>query len=215
MVGALFSGPSLARENSNLVARISELTRENHDLQNEAAENRQLRALLGFQARSPMALLPVEVIAYKPSPLRDTITISKGTRDGVTQKSVVVDPSGSLVGQVIDSTTDTADVLLLTDDLASVGALTVPIGRLKPTPATIGICSGEQSTSLLLKDMPSVAVVQVGDKVVTSGLGGIYPKGILVGRIQQVMFDHSTFQKLASVAPAADFDHFEEGFVIK
>ncbi len=211
---SFFTGPRLASENSRLQTQVAELSAQNRDLQDQAVENQRLRTLLAFKSRSPLALLPAQVIALKPSPLRDTLTLSRGIRDHVQRKMVVLDPSGALVGQVIDVTTDTCDVLLLTDDLSSVGAMVVPVGRKAAGPSTVGICSGVKAPALSLRDLPNDADVRVGDSVITSGLGTIYPKDIPIGRVYRVNFDTATYEKSAQVAPATDFNHLQEAFIV-
>ena len=214
-IASLFHGPRLARENRDLEARIAALSEQNRELAGEAEENKRLRALLDFQTESTFKLLPAEVIAVKPSALRDSITLSRGDRDGVVQKMVALDPSGALLGQVVDVGHDSCDVLLLTDDLSSVGALIVPSrpGQAADPPPS-GICRGERSTVLNLIDIPQNADIRPGDRVVTSGLGSVYPKGIPIGTVTSVSVDGATLLKSASVATDADFNDFDDALLV-
>lgn len=214
-IAAITKGPRLARENARLASQIAILSEQNRALAADEAENKRLRALLGFRSHIATVLWPAEVIAVKPSPLRDSITLSIGDVDGVKRKMVVIGPTGSLVGQVTDVTRTTSDVLLLTDDLSSVGVRIVPNnpppGKLPPT---VGICTGDHSAMLNLIDAPQNADIAPGDRVVTSGLGSIYPAGVPVGTVQTVSEDSDTLLKGARVVPDTDFDHMQDVFVL-
>jgi rod shape-determining protein MreC len=212
-VAALLQGPELERENERLQALVAMLSQQNRELAGEDTENKRLRALLGFRSSSSMQLLPAEVIAVKPSPLRDSITLSIGDKDGVLRKTVVLDSSGALLGQVTDVTRDTSDVLLLTDDLSSVGVVVRQMNRAQ-TAGVVGICSGNRSALLSLTDLPQNADVRPGDRVETSGFGGVYPAGIPVGTVRSVSVDGATMLTGALVAPDAGFDNLQDVFVL-
>ena len=212
---SFFHAPRLAHQNSQLHAQLAVLTQENRELALEADENARLRALLAFKARSPQRLLAAEVISLKPSPERDSAILARGLADRVERTQVVLDPNGALVGQVTDITTDTCDVLLLTDTLSSVGAEVEPVGRPAGTKATVGICQGNRSNTLTLTDLPPDADVRVGDKVESSGLGGIFPKDMPIGRVTAIRFDQTRYLLSATVVPDADFNHLQEAFLLQ
>jgi rod shape-determining protein MreC len=254
-VSSLFNGPKISAQNRRLQNEVATLMDQNRDLADQAAENLQLRALLGFKARDPRNLLPAEVLALKPFAERDSAIFSRGIDDKVTVKEPAIDENGNLVGQVTSVTSDTCDVMLLTDTLSSAGARIVPAGALAPpvTPvpspttikaspaiaatvasaavpaaaapaqasaatdatAVVGICVGDRSSLLSVTDLPPDADVSVGDQVVTSGLGGVYPRDIPIGRVVQVNFDKTRYLKTAVVAPATDFNHLQEGFLLR
>jgi rod shape-determining protein MreC len=211
---ALFRGPRIARENRRLKSQIAALSQQNRDLQAQAQENVRLRQMLALRARSPLTLLAAQVIALKPSSFRDTLTLDRGASSGVTQRMPVLDSAGNLVGQVIDVTPDSSDVLLLTDDLSSVGSLVVPQRRAATGPTVSGISQGERAPLLNLVDLPQDADVRVGDEIVTSGLGAIYPKNIPVGAVTSVGIDQATAQRSAAVTPNADLDHLQDVFIL-
>lgn len=212
---SFFHAPHLAHQNTLLHAQLAVLTQQNRELAEEADENARLRALLAFKARSPQRLLAAEVIALKPSTERDSAILARGLSDRVERTQVVLDPNGALVGQVTDVTTDTCDVLLLTDTLSGVGAEVVPVGRPAGTKATVGICQGNRSNTLILTDLPPDADVRVGDKVESSGLGGIFPKDLPIGRVIAIHFDKTRYLLSASVVPDADFNHLQEAFLLQ
>jgi rod shape-determining protein MreC len=241
-VTAMFRGPTLAAQNRALQAKIADIMQQNRILSDEADENARLRTLLAFKARDSRILLPAEVLALKPFADRDSAVFSRGLDDRVKLKQPALDQNGDLAGQVTDVSSTTCDVLLLTDTLSSVGARVVDpataiqtpfssqsvVGKVAflglveqaanapaPPVATVGICMGDRSNLLQLTDLPSDADVQVGDTVVTSGLGGVYPKDIPIGRIVEVDFDKTRYLKSALVAPFADFNHLQEGFLLQ
>jgi rod shape-determining protein MreC len=247
---SIFHGPSLARANRRLEERMANLMQQTRSLADEAEENIQLRALLSFKAHDQRDLVPAEVLALKPFSERDSAIFSRGTKNNVTVKEPALDEDGNLVGQVTSISSDTCDVMLLTDTLSSVGARVVPAQQppiapsqtattgpapsltttlpstpaflptpttptILPEPAPVGICVGDHSNLLQLTDLAPDADVEVGDTVVTSGLGGVYPKDIPIGRVVEVDFDKTRYLKSALVAPSADFNHLQEGFLLR
>jgi rod shape-determining protein MreC len=215
-VAARFRGPAVARENHRLQMQIAVLSEQNRDLADQQIENARLRALLQFESRSPLKLWPAEVIALKPSSLRDSVTLAIGDRRGVVRRMAVLGPTGALVGQVTDVTRETCDALLLTDDLSSVGVAILPQNRAPAASGgeVVGICSGNRSPMLDLIDLPQNADIRPGDRVVTDGLGSVYPAGIEVGTVTTVGTDIATLMKSAKVAPTADLDHLQDVFVL-
>lgn len=222
-VSSLFHGPRLARENAALAAQVEALRAENGGLLAAQAENDRLRHALGFARRTPRRLIAAEVVALKPSPQTDTLILNRGRADGVHPQEVVLSPDGALVGQVLDVpagdaptdiTSHSCIVLLLTDAGSSVGGEIVrtgaPAGQGGPR---IGICQGDRAGHLILTFPRLDADVHPGDRVVTSGLGGVFPKGIPVGVVTAVSTDKTRAVKTATVRPAADFDHLQEAFL--
>jgi rod shape-determining protein MreC len=225
-VASLFRGPSLARRNRRLESEVAYLMQQNRVLSDESIENMQLRALLTFKSKDPRPLLPAEVLSLKPFADRDTAIFSRGTDDKVTVMQPALDQNGYLAGQVTDVGSTTCDVMLLTDSLSSVAARVVDTsanGNAPSTntaihpqvPAIVGICVGDHSNLLQLTDLPPTANVNVGDAVVTSGLGEVYPKDIPIGKIVKVDFDQTRYLKSAVVLPYADFNHLQDGFLIQ
>ena len=209
--GSLLAGPRLARENAALNARVLELSAQNNDLLTAQAENVRLRHLLGFEQTSLRPLLAGQVSALKPNPHFDTLTLNQGSARGVHPRSVILSPSGALVGQVLDVSPQSCDVMLLTDAGSSVGVLVH-----NHTPHwPVGICQGAGSGRMQVTYLRSDAVLHVGDAVTTSGLGGVFPAAIPLGQIESITVDKTRSLQTASVRPAADFDHLEEAFVIQ
>ena len=210
-VGSLLAGPKLARENAALNARVLELSAQNTDLLAAQAENARLRQLLGFEQASTRPLLAAQVTALKPNPHFDTLTLNQGSAHGVHPRSVVLSPTGALVGQVVDVTPHSCDVLLLTDADSSVGAAVhnhTPHGP-------IGLCQGEGAGRMQVTYLRTDSLLHVGDLVTTSGLGGVFPGAVPLGAITAISVDKTRSLQTAALRPAADFDHLEEAFVIQ
>jgi rod shape-determining protein MreC len=209
--GSLLAGPKLARENAALKARVLDLSAQNSGLRAAQAENIRLRRLLGFEQTSLRPLLAAQVSALKPNSHFDTLTLNQGSAQGVHPKSVVLAPNGALVGQVLDVSPQSCDVLLLTDADSSVGAL---VHNHSPHPP-IGLCQGQGLGRMQVTYLRSDAVLHVGDAVTTSGLGGVFPAAIPIGQIASISVDKTRSLETAVLRPSADFDHLEEAFVIE
>ncbi|HLV78856.1 MAG TPA: rod shape-determining protein MreC [Chthonomonadaceae bacterium] len=202
--GWFFHGSALAAENRRLRAQIGALQAENASLQEEGIENTRLRADLGFQRAAPYRLLPAEVAALRPDPQYDTLLLSRGSRDGVRPSGVVVAPAG-LVGRVLEVSPDTASVLLLTDPNSSVGARVQ-----RAASRALGICKGDGAAQLTMTYLAPDADVQPGDRILTSGLGGVFPAGLSIGVVTAVRLDPASGLKTAAVKPSVDFDRLDE-----
>ena len=126
----------------------------------------------------------------------------------------MLSPDGALVGQVLDVSPRACSVLLLTDAGSSAGAEVVRPGTaLKKNVPRIGICQGDRAGHLLLTFPRIDADVLPGDRVVTSGLGTVFPKGLPLGTVVAVSTDKTRSVKTAMLRPAADFDHLEQAFL--
>jgi len=208
---SVFAGPRLARRSHDLQAQVEALTRQNQELQEARAENDRLRRLLAFQENSPRPLLAAEVVAIKPSVQTDTLTLARGLDDGARPHGIVLAPDGALVGQILEASNRSCPVLMLTDSASSVGAQVMRPGLVN---GPIGICQGDRAGHLQLTYLAHEADVRPGDVITTSGLGGVFPKGLRLGKVLSVTFDRTRSVKTAQVKPAADFDHLEEAFLL-
>ena len=210
-IGSLLAGPGLARRNAELQAQVLALTAQNKELLSQKAENIRLRGLLSFEQRSPRSLLAAEVIALKPSSLSDTLTLNRGSASGIHPHSIVLAPNGALVGQVLNVSPGSCDVLLLTDALSSVGALVHNHAPRGP----FGLCQGDGAGRLKVIYLAGDARLLPGDAVTTSGLGGVFPKDIPIGAVATSALDKARSLQTATLRPSADFNHLEEVFVLQ
>jgi len=198
----------LIRENDRLYLEVSRLLAENARLEEYRLQNDRLRRLLDFQAASPHITVAAEIIARDPGNWLGTVTINKGTRHGVKKNMAVITCEG-LVGRVLAATPHTATVLLIPDPRSAVGGLvqrTRALVLVEGAPGTPGMC--------LVKSLAQDSDIQVGDKVLSSGLGGVYPKGLVVGEVSKVFPGKYGVGQAAQLRPVVDFSRLEEVLVI-
>ncbi len=169
----------------------------------ERAES--LRALLEFRARTPLATTGADVIGTGASPEFRTITIDKGTRDGLAANLAVVAPAG-VVGRITQPSARAALVQLLIDRNAAAGAL---IERTRVQGVVVGVGDG----TLRMDFVATTGDVKAGDLVVTSGIDGLYPKGFAIGTVERVDRGDGLYHVIA-VTPAVDVSRLEEVLVV-
>lgn len=168
-------------------------------------ENARLRLLLDFKETQEMETLPAKVVAEDASSWFRTVTIDKGADHGVTEGLPVVVAEG-VAGRVVRSSPRFAKVLLITDASSAVASL------LQKNRAR-GVCRGE-GEQLTFDFVLRQEEVKAGDRVVTSGMGGIFPKGLVIGHVKSVNRQEFGLFQTISVAPAVDFSHLEEVLVL-
>jgi rod shape-determining protein MreC len=217
-VGSILSAPHdlqrLRAENERLQAQVDELTHQLILWREIELENRDLRELLNLKEQSPdilgpeADLLSAEVIGRDPSSLLRHLTIDRGSQDGVEPGMAVITARG-LVGQVRDVLPNSARVALLTDPSSAVNAL---VQRTRAT----GIVEGQTGPSLVLRYLPqSQGVAEPGDLVLTSGLGGRFPRRLLIGEIVEVRHSDVELFQEARLRPAMDYDRLETVIVVR
>lgn len=165
-----------------------------------------LRQLLELRERANLDTTASEVIAGAASPEFRTVTIDKGTSDGLKADMAVISPAG-VVGRVILPSGRASKVQLLIDRNAAAGAL---IERTRVQ----GVVEGFGDGSLRMEYVPATSDVTPGDLVVTSGIDGIYPKGFVIGTIEQVDRGGGGYHQI-TVRPAVDFTRLEEVLIVR
>jgi rod shape-determining protein MreC len=170
-----------------------------------AERSRGLLATLGLRDRSHLQTIAAEVIGAGASIDFKTVTIDKGTADGVRPDMAVMAPGG-VVGRVVVPSGRAAKVQLLVDRSAAAGVL---IERSRSQ----GVAVGAGGELLRMEYVSEVADVAVGDTVVTSGIDGIYPKGFVVGKVEAVEKSGNSYKEIL-VRPAVDFSSVEEVLVV-
>jgi rod shape-determining protein MreC len=192
-------------ENELLKQQLAEAQIQLQEQRALADRSRGLLATLELRDRSNLKSTAAEVIGASTSTDFKTLTIDKGTGDGVRADMAVIAPAG-VVGRVVVPSPRAAKVQLLIDSDAAAG---VAIERSRSQGVVVG--SGED---LLRMDYVSeVADIVVGDLVVTSGIDGIYPKGYIVGKVESVEKSGTNYKQIL-VRPAVDFSSVEEVLVV-
>jgi rod shape-determining protein MreC len=197
-------------ENDRLEEEVARLEQALWMERDVVASYRRLSSVLDLAERIPGDPIVAEVIGLDASAWFRTITVNRGTAQGVSLNAPVI-AAGGLVGRVISVGRDVAQIQLLTDRDCSVGAL---LARTRARGVVAG--SGEQAspTGLTLNYVSNLEEVVEGDLIVTSGMDGIYPKGIAIGRVASVRNGPRLF-KLVVVDPAANLDRLEEVFILQ
>ena len=170
-------------------------------------ENLRLRALLNGTPRAAMRVQLAEILHVDLDAVRHRVLVDRGTRDGVTRGQAAVDSSG-VFGQVANAGTFASELILISD---STHALPVQIERNGLRTIAVGTGSTRR---LSLPFLPRNADVAVGDVLVSSGLGGVYPPGLPVGRISELRRDPSQPLAIVAAEPAASLDRDREVLLV-
>ena len=193
---------SLYERHGELVKHAEELERKQVEAEELRKENERLRKLLQFKEGTAGRTIAARVIGWDLAPWRKTLLIDKGTREGVQKRMAVVSSQG-LVGRVIEAGPWTSRVITLLDPESRVSAL-FQEGR------DLGMVEGDGSTFLRATHVDRESVVKVGDRIVSSGFGQIYPKGIQVGVVEMVGTEKDGLELFAVAKPYVNFSKLEE-----
>lgn len=195
----------LREENAQLRQELAEARIRLQQERALAQRSEELAQLLELRGRIELATTAANVVAAAATPDFRTITIDKGTAAGLRPDMAVLSPEG-VVGRVVVPGARASKVQLLIDRNAAVGAL---VERTRAQGVVMGI--GEQT--LRLEFVLDTADVSVGDRVVSSGIDGIYPKGFLIGQVDHIERAGNAY-RLIRVQPAVDFTSLEEVLVV-
>lgn len=188
-------------------AMIDELLVENTRLREKEKENETLRELLSFKQANPTyQFLAAEVVGRDPNPLLRFILIDRGSSDGLKAGMPVVTARG-LVGQISEVYLRSAKVMLITDLASAVNALA------QETRAA-GVVQGDLSGGLLMRFIPQGEKIEKGNIILTSGLGGRFPKRLVIGQVQDVHTRDVELFQVAEIRPSVDFQTLESVLVI-
>ncbi len=210
--GYMYRYDEIEAENERLRARIAQLEEEYREYTEVSEENERLRTLLGFTERSDaMDLEPVSVISWTASNFSSSFTISKGSSSGVELHDPVITENGYLVGYVTEVTGGASTVTTIIDTTTSIGAL---IYGTSDTGVVTGDFDLFKSGQMKLSYLGDGGSVIIGRTVVTSGGGGVYPSGLVLGYIDSVAVDSSGLDPYAVVTPAADIASVSHLYVI-
>jgi len=199
----------LEAENAALATESRQLRATHQLLKEIEAENGRLRSALGYRQRSQFKLVPARILARDASTWWNTVKIDRGSDDGLDADQPVI-TDGGLVGKTTTVDRDISMVLLVSDEACKVAAL------VEGTPER-GIVSGERLASqmeplLQLSFLSKDAGLQPGQRVLTSGAGGVFPDGLLVGAVKE--FHRRELDGRAVIRPAVDLGRLQEVFVI-
>ena len=220
-LGNLFSGlfdgfgdtKALREENERLKFENMELDKRLRDAEILEDENAELREMLELQeTEAKLDIEAARVISKDPSNYYSTFVINKGTDDGIEKNQPVITAQKAVIGQVYKVGSNWAEIITVIDPESGVGAMIERTGDL-------GVVEGDASLRLngqcRLGYLSRDAEVQPNDYLETSGMGGVYPKGLLIGKVIEVKEDNATMSKYAMVEPIADIERLNQVFVLK
>jgi len=200
-----FALQNTSRDNEELLRENNALKLQLSQLESKAAEADRLAALLNFRRLNrDVPMLGARVIGASADAGSATVFVDRGERDGIRRNMAVITPDG-VVGKVIEAFSTSAQVLLLTDKESGVGAMLAGSRIQKPV-------GGTGEPLLLLKYVTNDDTVNVGERVVTSGMDRIFPKDLPVGTITEVK-PGNPFKQIR-VRPAANLERLEEVIVL-
>jgi rod shape-determining protein MreC len=197
---------AVSHENNSLKRSLGEAAGKINQQRELELENMRLRDLLGFKRSLPNPAIAAEIIGKDPSAWYKTVIIDKGSADGLQRGLPAVTAQG-VAGQLVEVAVRQSKLMLVVDRNSGADAL---VQRTRAR----GVVKGTSGDDCYLDYVLHEDDVRVGDQVVSSGLDGVYPKGLLIGTVTAVSFQGVDLFKEVQVTPAVDFDKLEEVLVI-
>jgi rod shape-determining protein MreC len=197
---------SVAKENEELKIALSKAIEKNNECIETELSNQRYRNFLNFQKTMTHDTIAAQVIGKDPSPWFNSIIIDKGFSDGVKKGLPVVIPEG-VAGQIIEVTKHYSKVLLLIDRNSAIDSLA------QRTRAR-GIIRGSSDGRFFFQYVLKKYEIQEGDTVISSGLDGVFPKGLKVGKVRSITQKNSGIFQEVVVTPFVDFEKLEEVIII-
>jgi rod shape-determining protein MreC len=212
---AYFDGiDALREENEALKEEIALLKEENRVYSELKSENEELRRAFGLKGEfDDYTMVGANIIAMEPGNWYSVFKVDIGERDGISDDMPVITGAKGLVGRVLDTDSNTANIQTIIDEDSAISGWIAKAG------GGHAIIKGDMQ---LREDgyckmvyIPIEVDVEVGDVIETSGVGGIYPKGIIIGEVIEVRKTSSELDRYAVIKPAADLKRLEEVFILK
>ena len=208
----MYSYDEMEAENQELRNRVAQLEEEYREYTQMSQEVDRLRELLGFsETREELKFTPVSVISWTASNFASSFTISRGSNAGIELYDAVVTSTGYLVGQVTGVTASSATVTTILDTTMSIGARVYEGGG-------TGVAQGDFQLFLDSKlKMPYLSEddeIIIGDTVVTSGEGGLFPSDLVIGYVDSLVASSSGLDDYAIIRPAADINGVTDVYVV-
>ena len=210
---SIFTTSDAEQENMELRAQIAEMQQNVQRMQELEAENERLKGLLSYaQSNTSYEYLTASVVTKEPGYFFDVFVINAGYNDGVQKDDAVITADG-LVGRVTETGGTWSKVMSIIDSRSSVS------GTVERTRDNGVVNGSSQSTgtdgNCIMSFLPLEAELVPGDRVVSNGLGGVFPSGFVIGQVVEVSQQSSSTGKSVLIKPAVDFLHVEEVMVVK
>jgi rod shape-determining protein MreC len=205
--GSIFSLNQIISQNQQLKDENSKLQADLSKSYETERENELLRQQLNLARSGRLNLVLANIIGMDPVNFGENALIDKGSETGIKADMPAVTASGVLVGRVSEAGQTTSKIQLLTDPNSAINIIS------QKTRST-GILKSNQGKEIIMEMIPQESNIEVGEQIITSGLGGGLPKGILVGEIESIISNDVEAFKKAKVKPAMDINNLESVFVI-
>jgi len=208
----IFGTNDLETENLELKAKVAELEGQLQDLEETKQENERLKELLNYDIETEnLEYVTAKVIGRDPDHWYDTFIINLGISDGIEVDMPVVNNDG-LIGRIVETGATWSKVMPIVDSSSGVSGI---VERTRDNGILNGaLTAGAEEAVLTLGNLPLDADLVPGDTVITSGLAGVFPKGIPIGEVTEVSQSSDGMRNEAVVTPYVDFDHIEEVLII-
>jgi rod shape-determining protein MreC len=210
LIGQIVNFRSTAGENERLKQELSKARLELQNVHQTWVENERLKDLLHLKEQTGYDQVTARVIARDSSIWFNTITINRGSSNGIALNMPVV-TAGGIVGRVIALSPWTAQVMMVTDEKAAAGAI---VGQLSGSGALGSVRGLGESGLIEMRYVSGLQKVEVGDYILTTGQDGIYPPGLNVGEVVQVKHGTATQPHQIFIKPGAKLDQLEEVAVL-
>jgi rod shape-determining protein MreC len=198
---------SLSEHNDDLRQEVVKARALEYQYQEVVQENQRLRGLLDLRKAMDQPMIAAVVISKDPSPWFQTILVDKGSDEGIARGMPVITPAG-VVGLVVDVTGHYAKVMLITDPNSAVDAV-VQNSRAR------GIIKGGTSGVCVFDFVLRKHNIYISEAVVTSGMDGVFPKGLPVGAVTDIVKNESGIFQGVTVTPFVDFERLEEVLIVQ
>ena len=193
-------------QNEILKKEIDFLRHKLNSYQEAYLENERLRELLALKKNAPYKVIAARVIGRSPENQSSLIIIGKGKGSGIKVGMVAINYLG-LVGRVIETSASTANITLINDPNFAVSGI---VKRSRQE----GLVCGALGNSLIMKYLPAEADIQASDAIITSGMTELYPKGLLIGTVAEIIQEFSGLASYAIIKPAVELSNVEEVLII-
>jgi len=196
----------VAEENKNLRLQIAESSLLLSTQAEAIRENRRLREFLGFESSENFEVVPVKIISLTQNIYPVSAVINKGSNDSIFDNQPVINRFG-LVGKIKDVTPEFANVALLTDPSNPVS------GRIANS-RQIGIVRFSSKNGMYFDNLPADALINPGDLIISSGLGGVYPAGLSIAKVDSAIAERGDILKTVWLRPTVNFFEIDELYVL-
>lgn len=204
----LLSIKDLAKENTGLQQKNLELEAELSQLKEVEKANEVLRKGLGISEKGQDIIEKASIVGKDIQTEGNWILINKGIKQGMEKDMVVISPEMALVGKIVETMPSFSKVMLITNKESMVAAI-IEKGRNE------GLVKKEPKGKLFMDFIPRSEKLEIEERVITSGMDNIYPKGILIGKIEDIDLSQNQLFQRITIIPAIDFSKLEEVFIIK